>query len=332
MIFSSRKIWVFLFCVSLLLNVGLYYQWSHEAFHQQEVETKSQNFTLLYPPLSELSHEEFIAIKQNYATNFRDLKEAINSSVKLSPGQTYAFYFQSLNTGAWTGIHEKETFYSGSLRKIPLLVAALKQVEEGTLDFNTPITILPEDINPYSGPLASRGAGYTVTLFELMNYTTFYSDNTAANALLRTVGKLEVIDVMFNTGLSFNTFLNNNNKKGIDTYPFSTKEFSNSFRSLYYSSVLKRKDSQLLLSLLAHTSFRSGLPAGVPENIVVSHKVSSFFETSQHHDCGIIYYPQQPYILCVMTEGMSESEADQLISSISKQAYEYVDALNSDNN
>ena len=327
--FSSKIVLTFLLCLSLLLNLWLYRAWSHEA-DNNGLKAQSQNFTLLYPPLSDLSREEFIEIKQGYASNYQDLKQAINHSIRLAPGQDYAFYFQSLNTGAWSGLRERETFYSGSLRKVPLLVATLRQVEEEELGLDTPITIQPEDLNSYSGPLALRGAGYALPLFEIMNYTTFYSDNTMANALLRTIDSKDMIETMFNMGLSYKTFLNNKDSAG--TYPLSAKEFSNSFRSLYYSSVLKRKNSQLLLSLLAHTSFNSGLPAGVPKDIVVAHKVASFAENNEHHDCGIVYYPQQPYILCVMTRGMSEENANKVISRISKETYDYISVLNGEEN
>ncbi|MBI2146267.1 serine hydrolase [Candidatus Woesearchaeota archaeon] len=320
-----QKIILLLLGLSVLLNVWLYQARTQEA-DRNGFKESSQNFTLLYPPFSYLSYEEFIDIKHQYATNYQDLKQTINNSIHLAPDQDYAFYFQSLNSGASIGLREKETFYSGSLRKVPLLVAILQQVEEGELDFDTIITIEPEDINSYSGPLGSQGSGQVLTLFELMNYTTFYSDNTAAEVLLRIVSPKEVIETMFNMGLSYNTFLINRNSVG--TYPLSVKEFSNSFRSLYYSSVLKRKNSQLLLSLLAHTSFNSGLPAGVPPEIIVAHKVASFGENSEHHDCGIIYYPEQPYILCVMTKGMSEEDANKVIRQISKETYDYISFLN----
>lgn len=325
MIISTKRIIMLVLCASLLLNGWLYYLLSQDSY--LEIPLEDQQFPLLYPPLSGLSRKEFLEIQHDYIDSYQDLKRAINSSVQLAPGQRYAVYFHNLNTGNWVGINERETFYSGSLRKIPLLVAVIRQAEEDKLFLDTIITIQPEDINTNSGPLGLQGPGKTYTVRELINYTTFYSDNTAANALLRTIGNANVVDTMLNMGLSLQTFIQNNNERGAELYPISAKEYSSSFRSLYYSDVLRRKDSQSILSLLTATNFRSGLPAGVPKNIQVAHKVAWSQETNQHHDCGIVYYPKRPYILCVMTQGMSSEEANQLISDISRLTFGYVDGI-----
>ncbi|MEK6901948.1 MAG: serine hydrolase, partial [Nanoarchaeota archaeon] len=283
---------------------------------------QKQEFSLLNPELSKLTYDQLKAGQKFYAVNYLPLKKTINETVKLPSDVTWGLYFENLNSGTWIGINERTPFYSGSLRKIPLLAAVLQEVNEERLSLETPIKILPEDINSYSGILYTKSSGYSLTVAELMNYTVYYSDNTAANALLRTVGSKKIIDIMFNLGFSYTTYLNN--KDHVELYPLSAKEFSNSFKSLYYSNTLRRKHSQYILDLLTHTSFTKGLPAGVPFDIPVAHKTAYTVETAQHHDCGIVYYPHSPYILCIMTKGMTQEEADQFISRISKITYEYV--------
>lgn len=44
------------------------------------------------------------------------------------------------------------------------------------------------------------------------------------------------------------------------------------------------------------------------------------------HDCGIIYYPNNPYVLCVMTRGDSMEELKKIISTISLMTYKEVDS------
>src|SRR3989344_5699544 len=198
---SSHALLSVALLVSILANIVLVLLLLiPQAHHLQRTAQLPQNFSLLYPPFSDLSREEFLEIREEYTINYLPLKESILASVEVSSSQEYAFYFSDLNSGASIGYNEKETFYSGSLRKVPLLVAALKKIEEEELTWETPITILPEDLNPYSGPLYRKGAGYALTMRELLNYTTFYSDNTAAAALLRIVGNKDVVDVMFNMG------------------------------------------------------------------------------------------------------------------------------------
>jgi hypothetical protein len=47
---------------------------------------------------------------------------------------------------------------------------------------------------------------------------------------------------------------------------------------------------------------------------------------NQLHDCGIIYYPGNPYLLCVMTRGTDWSALEKTIQTISAMTYKEVDS------
>ena len=84
---------------------------------------------------------------------------------------------------------------------------------------------------------------------------------------------------------------------------------------------------------MTQTSFTEGLVAGVPSSTPVAHKfgIVSFFRgttvTSRElHDCGIVYAPSHPYLLCVMTRGSSQlGSMEQTISDISNAVYQTVE-------
>ena len=65
--------------------------------------------------------------------------------------------------------------------------------------------------------------------------------------------------------------------------------------------------SEKALGLLQKSEFHKGLVAGVPSGTIVAHKFGErdglTIGEKQLHDCGIIYYPGNPYLLCVMTRG-----------------------------
>jgi hypothetical protein len=48
-------------------------------------------------------------------------------------------------------------------------------------------------------------------------------------------------------------------------------------------------------------------------------------EEVQLHDCGIVYYPKRPYILCVMTRGEKMDVLPKVIKEISTEVYRNVD-------
>jgi hypothetical protein len=77
--------------------------------------------------------------------------------------------------------------------------------------------------------------------------------------------------------------------------------------------------------------YKDGLIAGVPSNITISHKFGERELTdekgnvvNQLHDCGIVYYPEHPYLLCIMTRGKNIDNLSRSISAISKIVYQEV--------
>lgn len=89
--------------------------------------------------------------------------------------------------------------------------------------------------------------------------------------------------------------------------------------------------SEKALKYLAQSDFKAGLVAGVALNIPVAHKFGEYIllhgnsEIKQLHDCGIIYYPQSPYLLCIMSCANSFEFLDETIRDISRAVFEEVD-------
>jgi hypothetical protein len=102
--------------------------------------------------------------------------------------------------------------------------------------------------------------------------------------------------------------------------------YASFFRVLYNASYLGADLSERALGLLAQAEFRSGIVEGVPAAVPVAHKFGEHRDDAagkvQLHDCGIVYVPQHPYLLCVMTRGSSFEHLDDAIASISRAVYE----------
>ena len=109
----------------------------------------------------------------------------------------------------------------------------------------------------------------------------------------------------------------------------SVEEFATFFRVLYNATLLSKDMSEKALDLLARAEFKEGLVEGVPASVTVAHKFGervfgSNGEIKELHDCGIVYYPEHPYLLCVMTKGSSFEYLDDGIREISHIVYEKV--------
>jgi hypothetical protein len=102
------------------------------------------------------------------------------------------------------------------------------------------------------------------------------------------------------------------------------KTLSNMFLSLYNATYLSFENSQRVLQYLTETPFTSMIPAGVPDDVPVAHKIGVFAPENVYSDCGIVYVPERHYILCAAMEGGSEAQAADFISAISEEAYQFV--------
>jgi beta-lactamase class A len=86
--------------------------------------------------------------------------------------------------------------------------------------------------------------------------------------------------------------------------------------------------SEKALKLLTQTKYKDALYAGVPQHIEVAHKFGErqFLpsQEKQLHDCGIVYHPQNPYLLCIMSRGQDFKKLSNIIKNISKATYDHL--------
>ena len=206
------------------------------------------------------------------------------------------------------------------------MIACLKQAEEqpGFLskrvlfedetDYNQEQTIKPSQA-------IRRGRSYTVD--ELLRFSIAYSDNNANVLLFRTVNK----KILMRTYRSFGVTppLKTN---GDDYMP--VKQYASFFRVLFNASYLSGEMSQRALNYLLQSDYRQGIVAGVPASVRVAHKFGERVsgqrqEVKQLHDCGIVYYPQSPYLLCIMSRGPEFSTLDDIMKDVSGLVFEEID-------
>lgn len=236
-----------------------------------------------------------------------------------------AVYFRDLNNGPWFGIREQEHFTPASLLKLPVVIAALKQAENDPTFLDRIVrNDLVEDhtalqvIRPRQ-PLV-RGGRYP--LGDLIRLAITQSDNNAQHLLFREVDPQLLMSVFRDLGVPA--------PKLAVQYDFlSPRAYSSLFRILFNASYLSKRSSQLLLEYLAQSEFREGLVAGVPDYVLVAHKFGEYAarerDEKQLHDCGIVYYPGRPYLLCVMSRGKDFRSSVAVIRDISRLVYDEID-------
>lgn len=240
-------------------------------------------------------------------------------------------YFRNLNNGNRFGIEEKEMFSPASLMKLPLLMAYYKksEIEKWFLDKKLTFTKnwTSDEYIQNILPKKRLEVGKQYKIIDIIDQMIRYSDNEASIFLERNININEFKKVFTDVGIEFPAFTDwrfDNNIRVVDYASF--------FRVLFNASYLNREDSEKVLNLLTKTEFKDWLVAGISDsNILVSHKFgersifwNNWIERMQRHDCWIVYYPEHPYLLCIMTRGYDWNKIKSVLQEVSSIVYQKV--------
>jgi beta-lactamase class A len=235
-------------------------------------------------------------------------------------------YFRDLNGGNWFGIAENELFTPASLFKVPTLLAVLKMAETDPAFLDQEIVPEPLEeqviVDMYYAPAQEPSYGQAYTVRELLEYMIRYSSNVAVDALLTVIPEDYYFNLDRELGLNVNI-------EGATEDFMSVRSYASIFRILYNASYLSRNMSESALALLTQAAFDEGLLQVIPAQIRVAHKFGERTELDesgevrerQLHECGIVYYPDHPYLLCVMTRGRNFELMSRVLGNISEIVY-----------
>lgn len=273
-----------------------------------------------YPLLEEaLSISDYPDILINFLPLRNDLRSRVSGY-----GDSFAVYFQYLPTGVSIGVNEKNEFDAASLLKVPFAMAYYHEKERSNLVNDATVVPIKEIyLDNEFGSLWQRGVGAKVSLGEAVKLSLIDSDNTAFH-LLADQTPLEDFNAVYN-GLDINL----NEVSG--RLFISAKSYSSILQALYFASVLNKKDSEEILNILTKTNFSDKLPGPLPKNIKVAHKIGVYDKDGLFQDCGIVYIPDRPYLLCMISKS-SNAEATKRMNDISKTVYDYISSAKAPEN
>lgn len=313
-----------LLCVASALiafSLGFWSRAVNQPLFTSEAEQHAGEIGLINPLLQCDLGEEYIS--KNSLRPFKSIVDDAINVEKTKGNITFAsIYFRDLNNGTWFGSNVNEEFYPASLLKLPLLLEVLYKADRDHAFLSQKIQYINKEKNPdaiqYFKPEKELVTGETYTVKEIAEHMIRYSDNNAADVLAQLIGPEAVLSIF--------------KQVGIDTPPtdpekdfLTVRQYASFFRILFNASFLSREYSEAALSLLSTTTFTHGIVAGVPHTITVANKFGekSDADNSSHqlHDCGIVYYPKHPYLLCVMTRGANFDQMTNSIASLSKTVY-----------
>lgn len=268
--------------------------------------------------------------KTGYLSTQNDIGAYIEKERTLGHVAEVSVYFRDMRDGPVFGINETADFAPASLMKLPLVFALFHIEEEqpGFLQQKTRYISESEGIPPIvqvERPSVPLTHGTEYTLEELMKIMLIYSDNDAYYTLAQYANTLPT---MSSQVLATFQELGMIDPRSPEDEVVSVRGYAALYRLLYTASYLNATDSEKVLAWLSQSVYDKGLEAGLPASVGVAHKFGErgYDDTRQLHDCGIIYYPGNPYTLCIMTKGKDFTALAPIIAEISRLVYEEVDS------
>jgi len=264
-------------------------------------------------------------------TSYRVLEDDLSSFIdtEKSAGRLTdaGIYFRDLQNGPMLSINDGLEYAPASLLKLPLAFVYLARAERNPESLSEQLSVAHPlwEFATYFSPQEIIDPTEPHSTENLIMHMLKHSDNNAYGVLqthLYEIGEQASISQAF-LELGFL------NPSSIADDTMNVRQYASLFRLLYNASYLNAQTSEKVLEWLTSSEFENGLVAGVPSDVTVAHKFGERFLESgekQLHDCGIIYYPGNPYLLCVMTRGTDFDSLSSIIRKVSEKVYREVDS------
>ena len=263
-----------------------------------------------------------------------DLSASVSSLLEKESGR-YSVYYLNLTTGETLGYQESAPMVAASSIKIAYNTYLYQQAAAGAFSMSDEMTYnakpYPEgDLETGTGTVQTSPDGTKYTVSELSHLSITISDNCATNMILRELGGIDAVNdgymvpisavVNYRTPVSYTDY---NGAEQSGKHRTSAEDLSLYAKNLYVLYKAQPDVYQPLIDDLKTTEYTWGIPAGVPSGVEVAHKVGFNPAYGTNNDVGIVF-AQEDYVICVMTESGSDSNAQTVIGNVSKLFSDYI--------
>ncbi|CUH95527.1 hypothetical protein P22_1598 [Propionispora sp. 2/2-37] len=234
---------------------------------------------------------------------------------------------KNINTGESLSIEPDRVFPSASMIKLPIMFEVMRQAAAGALSLDDTLLVTAAARVGGAGILHELRPGIAMTIRELVTLMIIISDNTATNLLIDLVGMEAVNRTSTNLGLC-STFLRRHMMdfaaaKAGNENETTAADMALMLEAVYQGRGLPQGYADIMLGILKRQQVRDKLPFYLPEEFEIANKTGTLHGVE--HDAGILYFPDGPYIVCVLTGNLTANyEGIQLAAGIGKAIYEHL--------
>lgn len=240
---------------------------------------------------------------------------------------------------AWS-YHADRWFHAASMIKVPVLLGVFDAVARRRLELHSRVhvrnrflsvadgSVFRVEATRDSNPDVQAALGRTLQVRELARHMIVTSSNLATNLLVDIVGLEEIrrtLDRFELHGIEL--------RRGVEDMAAFDRDINNrvtahgvmrTLRILEDGSQFSAELAGEMLEILHAQEFRSGIPAGLPQEARVANKTGEISTIA--HDAGIVYLlDREPYVVVILTEwAEGGGNRKETIARLSRLVYEYV--------
>jgi len=265
----------------------------------------------------------------------RDTVLEIGAQARASAVAVAAYDFEHHTT--WS-LHPHRWFHAASTIKVPVLLAVYEAMAQGRFEPHSRVHVRNRfrsmvDGRPFRVPQGSDAnsevhwaIGRMLTVHELAEHMIVTSSNLATNLLLDLVGVEEArasLSRLHLGGIDLQRGVEDEAawEAGINNR-VTAAGLCDAMRLIEEGQAVSAQASEAMLDILHRQRFRSGIPAGLPEDARVAHKTGEISTIA--HDAGIVYIGERDaYVVVILTEwepGVGGRQ--EAIARISRAVYE----------
>jgi beta-lactamase class A len=244
------------------------------------------------------------------------LKSNIERTTK-SINAKWGIYMKCLETGEEIAINADDQMETMSVIKIPIMVEAFRQIEEGKFALTDRITLTDADKRPGTGVIRSLDPGVNLTIKDLLTLMIIVSDNTATDLMYGKIGGPAAVNRLMDI-YGFKTIrATTTGKEWFDAlakapsrdafhaggkHPFglsSPREMGKLLEKIKKGEAVNAKASEQMLQIMRGQVYATRLPKYVT-GFRVPHKTGDFLPYVGN-DVGILESRDRNIVLCVFT-------------------------------
>lgn len=254
-------------------------------------------------------------------------REILESLEKL-PGKISLYYRPLDGASPALEFQAQTPVVAASVIKLPILIEAFRQREEGLVDFGEEFVLREEDKMPSCGALNYLQAGLKISMRDLAVLMIILSDNTATNLLIDRLGMEAVNATLSSLGaqgsrLRRKLFDAEAAERGLQN-TVTARDMGRILEEMYFARIVSPRASEEMLQILSDQQLNGKIPFFLKQDGVrIAHKTGE--DGGITHDVGIVF-AKRPFVLCMLCEQTIVPEAERLMQEVARAFYRRANA------